>query len=148
MAANVGDLLRRTQGLWEFIEDGGEGAKRLSELQRELVDAQIRETSLIQENAALKQTIADYEKFDIERQHYTRKQKPSGAWVVQVRPGEEFEANVEKGVEFCAHCFQKRELSILQPVEKTRSPNIYLRCNTCGSEFMGDKPQGSFAEFC
>ena len=90
MAANVGDLIRLTQGLWEFIEDGGEGAKRLSELQRDLVDAQIRETALVEENAALKQTIANYEKFDVERKHYTRQQKPSGAWVVQVRPGEEF----------------------------------------------------------
>jgi hypothetical protein len=147
MAANVGDLLRRTQGLWEFIEDGGEGAKRLSELQRELVDAQMRETALIQENAALKQTIADFEQFDIERKHYTRQQKPSGAWVVQVRPGEEFEANVEKGMEFCAHCFQKRELSVLQPAEKPGSYRAYIACHECGSYILNDEPVKGFADF-
>ncbi|MGP9500249.1 hypothetical protein [Halomonas sp. AOP43-D1-4] len=147
MAANVGDLIRRTQGLWEFIEDGGEGAKRLSELQRELVETQIRETALVEENAALKKTIADFEKFDIERQYYTRQQKPSGAWVVKVRPGKELEADMEKGMEFCAHCFQKRELSILQPIEKLRSPGGYLKCHTCSAEVMLDAPLRGSVDF-
>jgi hypothetical protein len=105
MSANIGDLLRNANGLWEFIEDGGEGAKRLKELERELVEAHIRETALIQENAALKQTVADYENFDVEKQHYVPQQKPSSAWVIGVRPGADLNTYfAQQGMEFCAHC--------------------------------------------
>lgn len=148
MSVSIGDLLRRTHGLWEYIDEGGEGAKRLRELERELIEVQQRETALSQENAALKQTIADYEHFDVERKHYTRKQKPSGAWVVHVRPGQEFEADVEQGMEFCANCFQKRKLSILQPSEKRGSAVVYMACHECGAYIMQDKPPTGFAEFC
>lgn len=148
MSANVGDLLRRAHGLWAYIDEGGEGAKRLRELERELIEAQQRETALSQANAALKQTIADYEQFDIERKYYTRKQKPSGAWVVHVRPGKEVEADVEQGMEFCVNCFQKRKLSILQPAEKRGSAVIHITCQECGANIMQDKPPTGFAEFC
>lgn len=149
MAVNVGDLLRRAHGLWEYIDEGGDGAKRLRELERDIVQAHIRETALVQENAELKQTVADYERFEVEKDHYVPKQKASSAWVFEARPGANADSHfAQAGMEFCAHCFRKRKLSILQPVEKRGSVLLHVACHECGADIVQDKPPTGFAEFC
>ncbi|WP_445157049.1 hypothetical protein [Halomonas sp. E14] len=145
----IGDAIKRAHGLWDFIDSGGEAAKRLSDLQRALVEAQIRETALIEENAALKQTVAGYEQFEIEKQHYEAEQLPSSAWVMRLRVGVHVDTHLaQQGMQFCTQCFFKRQLSILQPLDKRSTSCRFLKCHVCSSEVMIDPPPRGCVDVC
>ncbi|WP_420565848.1 hypothetical protein [Thalassobaculum sp.] len=105
----------------------------LMDAQSRALDAQARETALVEEINRLKTQIAGFEDWEREKKRYELYEPTGGVhtYALKDRP-----AGGEHPMQFCPNCYHQRQISILQ-FEKMGAPRAELLvCPRCGTELF------------
>ena len=140
-ASWIGRLVR-------FARSGGiAAAEREKALLWQLLECREAVEALREENADLNRRMATTERFDAEAEQYVPITLSTGAIVYVARGADAEKArgrsvrDRERGegrnlLYYCAHCFEQKKKSLLQPVPKA----YHRRCQECGSEIPFPHP--------
>ncbi len=107
----------------------------LAELKGAFAELQVRhlavaqsQQALLEQNEALKEQLAAYDKWEQEKTRYKRENVGAGVIVLSLDPAQ---ASGEALHWLCPHCYEGRKKGVFQRFG--RVPNHY-RCDGCGSE--------------
>lgn len=140
-ASWIGRLVR-------FARSGGiAAAEREKALLWQLLECREAVAVLREENAVLKRRMAKAEEFVAEAEQYVPVTLSTAAIVYVARGSDAEKArgrsvrDLDRGesrnlLYYCAHCFERRRKSLLQPVPKAN----HRRCQECGSEIPFPHP--------
>ena len=103
------------------------------ELQGLLLDAQEAQATLIAEKRELEERVRSYDQWESEKGRYRLTEVVPGGFVYELRPEV---AGDEPPHQICAHCYGRRQRSILTKVKIPAGRAEMLRCHACGSEII------------
>ena len=123
-------LLTLVETIKKFLgaKDAATRSELAIELTKEVLSVKQADTMLRAEISDLKEKVANFESWDIEKQRYSLVKLEPGILVYRQKSEMEY---VDPPHELCADCYNKNQKSFLH-ITSTRYGFTYWKCNICG----------------
>lgn len=125
------------------LKDIGDSTTRNAvaiELQEKILTAQTQQAVLIERVGELEARVAEFETWDSDKQRYQLTEYGHGAFAYALK---EDMNNGEPPHRICAGCYQKRQISILQPTAELQNRIRVYVCNSCKAKVALRNPPES-----
>ena len=119
------------RAITDIAKSGGDSATVIADLTEKLITARKQVSTLEEEKLEIEKRLADFSRFENERDQYVMTTLKTGAVVYELKRPQEGQGRVY----YCANCSLEHRLSILQPKDRGYDQDTYL-CQPCGSTVL------------